>query len=60
MDQEIDYILQELYRDFRDRSKEVKRYTQLIQVMASTKATGLAQGSPGEMQVVEGSSSTAN
>lgn len=54
MEQEIDYILQELYRDFRDRSKEVKRYTQFIQVMASSKATGLAQGSPGEMQVVEG------
>lgn len=53
MEQEIEYILQDLYGDFRERSKEVKRYTQFIQVMASSKASGLAYGSPGEMQVIK-------
>lgn len=54
MEKETDYIIHDLYQDFRERSKEVKRYIQFIRVMASSKATGLAQGVPGEMKIVEG------
>ncbi|MBT2784792.1 MULTISPECIES: MAE_28990/MAE_18760 family HEPN-like nuclease [unclassified Halomonas] len=54
MTPDIDAIISSLYKDFRDRSQEVKRYTQFIQVIADKKAIGLSHLSEGELAPVDG------
>ena len=54
MEQDIDAIIRDLYKDFRERSKEVKRYTQFIQIMAAEKAAGLSKSADGELVPIAG------
>lgn len=54
MDNGAQEVIAEIYSDFKERAREVRRYADLILALAETQATALAAGPPGNEAVVQG------